>query len=43
MNQEKHHKKINFKDEYLEILRKNDVQYNDEYLFDFFDDVNGWE
>jgi putative transposase len=43
LNQEKHHKKTNFRTEYLEILRKNDVQFNDAYLFDFFDDVNDWE
>ena len=43
LNQENHHKKASFKNEYLEILRKNDIQFNDEYLFDFFDDINGWE
>lgn len=43
MNQESHHKKTNFKDEYLEILKKTDIQYNDEYLFDFFNDVCDWE
>jgi REP element-mobilizing transposase RayT len=43
LNQEKHHKKTNFRTEYLEILRKNDIQFNDAYLFDFFDDVNDWE
>ncbi len=36
LNQEEHHKKRSFKDEYLEILRKNDLKYNDKYLFDFF-------
>ena len=39
-NQEIHHKKKDFKIEYLEILRKNDIHYNDDYLFDFFDDIN---
>jgi REP element-mobilizing transposase RayT len=43
LNQEQHHIKKSFKTEYLEILRKNDVKYNDDYLFDFFDDVSGWE
>ncbi|MCD6566393.1 MAG: transposase, partial [Bacteroidales bacterium] len=38
LNQEKHHKKESFKDEYLEILRKNDIKYSNKYLFDFFDD-----
>ena len=37
LNQEQHHKKKTFKEEYLEILRKNDIKYNDDYLFDFFD------
>lgn len=36
LNQEKHHKKKSFRDEYLEILQKNDIGYNDDYLFDFF-------
>jgi putative transposase len=43
LNQEKHHKKTNFRTEYLEILRKYDIQYNDDYLFEFFDDVRDWE
>ena len=34
-NQEMHHQKSSFKQEYLEILRKNDVKYSDDYLFDF--------
>ena len=38
LNQEKHHKKESFKVEYLEILRKNDTQYNYKYIFNFFDD-----
>ena len=38
LNQETHHKKKTFKDEYLEILRKNDIHFSDEYLFNFFDD-----
>ena len=37
LKQEQHHKKRTFKDEYLEILKKNDIKYNDDYLFDFFD------
>lgn len=34
--QEEHHKKSSFKEEYLNILKKFDVNYDDEYLFDFF-------
>lgn len=36
-NQEKHHKKKTFREEYLEILKSFSVQYNNEYLFNFFD------
>lgn len=43
LKQEEHHKKTPFKDEYLEILRKNDVKYDDRYLFEFFEDGNSWE
>ena len=39
LNQEKHHKKKSFREEYLEILRKNDIQFSDEYVFEFFDDI----
>lgn len=37
MNQEQHHKKVSFKVEYLEMLQKFEVIYEDEYLFDFFE------
>ena len=43
VNQETHHKKKDFKMEYLEFLRKNDIRYNDDYLFDFFDDIDRFE
>jgi putative transposase len=36
-NQEEHHKKRSFKEEYLDLLRKFDVDFNDAYLFDFFE------
>lgn len=39
LNQEKHHKKKSFREEYLEMLEKNDVTFNQEYLFDFFNDI----
>lgn len=38
-NQEKHHKKKSFREEYLEMLEKNDVAYNKDYLFEFFNDI----
>lgn len=43
LNQEKHHKKELFREEYLRILKKSEIEYKEEYLFDFFDDVYGWE
>ena len=40
LSQERHHKKISFKAEYLEMLEKNEIIYGDEYLFEFFNDIN---
>ena len=37
MAQEEHHGKRSFKDEYLELLRKNEIKYDDAYLFEFYD------
>ncbi len=37
LNQDKHHQKRSFRDEYLEMLRKNELSYEDKYLFEFFD------
>lgn len=34
-NQEKHHKKKDFRNEYLDLLNQAEIEYNDEYLFDF--------
>ena len=39
LTQEEQHKKRSFKDEYIEILEKNDVSFNNEYLFDFLNDI----
>ena len=38
LNQEEHHNKKTFREEYLEILRKNEIEFKDEYVFEFFDD-----
>ncbi|MCU0457385.1 MAG: transposase [Bacteroidales bacterium] len=43
LSQEEHHKKRSFREEYLEILEKNEVQFKDEYVFEFFNDINGWD
>ena len=37
LNQEKHHKKKTFKDEYLEFLKKFEVKYDQKHLFEWYD------
>ncbi len=37
INQKMHHKKRSFKDEYIELLNKFDVPYNEKYLFDWIE------
>lgn len=37
-NQKEHHKKKSFKEEYLDFLNKFEIDYNDEYLFEWFED-----
>ena len=37
LNQERHHAKRSFREEYLELLRKSEVSFDENYLFDFFD------
>lgn len=36
-NQEQHHSTKSFKQEYFEILQKFEVEYNEKYLFEFFE------
>ena len=38
-NQERHHAKRSFRDEYLALLEKFEVEYDPAYVFTFFDDV----
>jgi len=38
-SQEEHHKKGSFREEYLKILEKYDVDFNPDYLFDFHDKI----
>lgn len=35
LNQPKHHKKTSFKEEYLNLLEKFDIDYNEKYLFEW--------
>ena len=37
INQELHHRNKTFKEEYLELLQKFNIDYNETYLFDFID------
>lgn len=37
LNQEKHHKTTTFKDEYLDFLKKFEIDYNENYLFEWID------
>ena len=37
LNQAEHHKRSSFKDEYLSLLEKFDIKYNDDYLFEWYD------
>lgn len=36
-NQEQHHRKISFKDEYLELLQKFNIGYDEKYLFEWIE------
>ena len=36
MNQERHHHR-SFKDEYLTLLRKFEIEFKEEYVFEFYD------
>lgn len=39
LNQERHHKKRNFREEYTTLLKKFSIQYEERFLFEFFDDI----
>jgi putative transposase len=36
-NQEKHHQRRTFKSEYMTLLRKFDIAFDDKYVFDFLE------
>ncbi len=38
LNQEEHHKRKTFKEEYLELLQKFDIHYDPKYLFEWIND-----
>ena len=37
LNQPERHKKITFREEYLDFLNKFEIEYNEKYLFEFYD------
>jgi REP element-mobilizing transposase RayT len=37
LNQEEHHRRKTFKEEYLEFLKKFNVEFNEKYLFDWLE------
>lgn len=37
MNQKEHHKKHSFKTEYISLLKLFEIEFKDEYLFDFYE------
>ena len=37
LNQEEHHKKKNFRKEYLDFLKKFEIEHNEKYLFEWID------
>ncbi len=37
INQEEHHKQKTFKEEYLDLLKKFEIEYRDDYVFEFYD------
>nr|MBA2422756.1 transposase [Chitinophagales bacterium] len=37
MNQEQHHNRKTFREEYLDMLRKAEIEFESRYLFEFYD------
>lgn len=37
LNQPMHHKRVNFKEEYLEILKNSEIEYEERYLFEWYE------
>lgn len=36
-NQEEHHRTKTFREEYLDMLKKFEIEFKDEYVFEFYD------
>lgn len=41
--QDEHHREKLFREEYLEMLKKAEIEFEEKYLFDFWEDLVGWE
>jgi REP element-mobilizing transposase RayT len=39
LSQEAHHKKVTFREEYIQLLKKFEIEYDERFLFDFMDDI----
>ncbi len=37
LNQEQHHKKKTFRQEYLQFLKQYEIEYDERYLFEWYD------
>lgn len=37
LNQPEHHRRKSFREEYLDFLNKYEIEYNEQYLFEFYD------
>jgi REP element-mobilizing transposase RayT len=37
MNQKEHHRKVSFKDEYIDFLKKFEIEHDEKYLFEWID------
>jgi putative transposase len=37
LNQERHHKKKKFREEYMEFMKKFEIEYDEKYLFEWYD------
>ncbi len=37
MNQKEHHRKVSFKEEYIDFLKKFEIEHDEKYLFDWID------
>ena len=43
LSQDEHHTRELFRNEYLEMLNKNEIEFKDEYVFEFYDNVRFWD